>query len=65
MISFANLPFLVFLKSKDYDAQLSVGRLDLKPGISSVSSGSDLIGLYVTKAVFSKEGNGLVAVILS
>ena len=25
----------------------------------------DLIGLYVTTAVFSKEGNGLVAVILS
>ena len=27
--------------------------------------GEDLFGLYVTNAVFSKEGNGLVAVILS
>ena len=27
--------------------------------------GYDLFGLYVTRAVFSKEGNGLVAVILS
>jgi len=39
--------------------------VDLKIQLSRVSSGFNLIGLYVTNAVFSKEGNGLVVVILS